>query len=167
MVGCKGNTYSKLLDKEKKVIANYVSRMGIRVLKSEPVVKQGEKWNDNDYIELPSYDRLYFHLSTPVDSTRDTLIVGDAVNVRYRKYTLDEYGDTISCWTTDDSGEPVTFVLGNTGDARSCAAWHLAIQQMKYSGAECKIICPSTAGFTEDNSSVTPYGYDLRVTKRR
>jgi len=167
MVGCKGNTYSKLLKKEQKKIKNYISRMDIRIVSSTPDVKQGESWPEKDYISMPTYEYFYFHLSTPLDTLRDVIHAGDVVNVRYRKYGLDSYTDTISCWTTDDAGEPITFTVGSTADYNTCPAWNAAILQMKYSGSECKIICPSTAGFDADNSSVTPYGYDLRVTKRK
>ena len=109
MVGCKGNTYSKLLKKEQKKIKNYISRMDIRVVSSAPDVKQGESWPEKDYISMPTYEYFYFHLSTPLDTLRDVIHAGDVVNVRYRKYGLDSYTDTISCWTTDDAGEPITF----------------------------------------------------------
>ena len=89
MVGCKGNTYSKLLKKEQKKIKNYISRMDIRVVSSAPDVKQGESWPEKDYISMPTYEYFYFHLSTPLDTLRDVIHAGDVVNVRYRKYGLD------------------------------------------------------------------------------
>lgn len=167
LTGCKGNTYSKLLKQEKKVIDNYISRMDINVIDNAPKLAQGQCWGDKDYLSMPKYDNFYFHLVSPVDTTREKIVTGDIVNVRFRKYTLNEYGDTISYWTTDDAGDPLTFTVGTTATNNSCIGWHMAIMQMKYSGSECKIICPSTIGFDDDNSSVTPYGYDLKVTKRK
>ena len=167
MVSCKGNTYSKLLKKENKLIDNYMSRMEIQVMDKDPEVEQGECWPEKVYVPMPGLEHCYFHLSSPVDTTKDEILSGHVVNVRYRKYGLGNYPDTIQVWTTDDGGIPPSFTVGDMADPNACAAWHAAVLKMKYSGAECKIICPSTAGFDEDNSSVTPYGYDLRVTKRK
>ena len=166
LCSCKGNTYSKQIKKENKKIENYLSREGIRVLGSEPEVAQGERWGEKDFIALEGYDNLYYHLSSPVDTNAAALIAGDRINVRYRRYGLDAYTDTVSYWTTDDAGEPITLIVGDASATNSCAAWRLAIIRMGRSGYECRIICPSTAGFTEDNASVTPYVYDLKVTKR-
>jgi len=167
LTACNNNTYSKLLKQENKLISSYISRMGIRIVSEEPTTTHGEKWEEKDYIAMPSYDHFYYHLSSTIDTTKDTIVSGDVVNVRFRKYKLDAYSDTINYWTTDDAGEPLTFTVGNMAETNACTAWHIAILQMKYSGSECKIICPSTIGFDDDNMSVTPYGYDLRVTKRR
>ncbi|MBQ7191468.1 MAG: DUF4827 family protein [Paludibacteraceae bacterium] len=166
LISCKGQTYSKQIKREKKKIENYISREGIRVLRNAPDVKNGERWGEKDYIALDGYDYLYYHLTSPVDSTATPLVAGDRINIRYRKYGLDAYTDTISYWTTDDGGDPITLVLGDATATNSCPAWHLAILEMGRSGYECRIICPSTAGFTNDNASVTPYVYDLKVTKR-
>lgn len=166
IAGCKGNTYSKLIKKEKKKIERYMSREGLRVLSSAPDVAHGEKWGEKDYIALDGYDYLYYHLSSPVDTNATRLALGDRINLRYRKYGLDAYTDTISYWTTDDGGEPITLVVGSTAANISCEGWRLAILQMGRSGSECRIICPSTAGFSEDNASVTPFVYDLKITKR-
>jgi hypothetical protein len=167
LCGCKGNTYSKLIKKEKKKIENYMSREGIRVLGEAPDVKHGEKWGEKDYIALEGYDNLYFHLSSAIDTNAVRLIAGDKVNVRYRKYGMDAYTDTISYWTTDDGGEPISLIVGDVPGVNSCQAWRLAILRMGRSGYECRIICPSTAGFSDDNASVTPYVYDLKISKRQ
>ncbi|MCR4663986.1 MAG: DUF4827 domain-containing protein [Paludibacteraceae bacterium] len=161
--GCTTNTYSKLRTKEKNLIDSYISRQGIHVVKSMPDVQQGEKWNEKDYLALEEYDQLYFHLVSAVDTTRE-LAAGDKVNIRFRKYSLDVYADTISYWTTDDAGEPIQMTIGSTSGTYNCTGWQAAILAMKQEG-ECKIICPSVYGVSDDNSTVTPYCYDLRVTK--
>jgi FKBP-type peptidyl-prolyl cis-trans isomerase len=51
--------------------------------------------------------------------------------------------------------------------SNTCSGWQIALQHMKHSGAECKIICPSKLGFTDQNSSVTPYGYDMKIQIKR
>ena len=150
---CTSNTYSKLRNKEKQLIESYMSRQGLRSLKTKPNVAQGE------------YDQLYFHLVSAVDTTRK-IEVGDKVNIRFRTYTLDTYADTISYWTTDDAGEPIRLTVGSTTGTYNCTGWQAAILAMEQEG-ECKIICPSVYGTADDNSSVTPYCYDLKVTRVR
>ena len=162
---CTGNTYSKQREQEKNLISSYISRYGITIQTTMPVLPQGSRWDDRLYVELSGYDQLYFHLSSPVDSTH-ALAVGDKVNVRFRKYSLDTYADTISYWTTDDAGEPIVLTIGSASGTYNCTGWQAAIMEMGYEG-ECKLICPSVYGTTEDNSTVTPYCYDLRVTRKR
>lgn len=160
LCGCTGNTYSKLLKKEKKLISNYIDRNDIHTTGSEP-----EEYGEKDYYEVNGYDNLYFHLSEA--GKGDSVIEGDVVLLRYRKYTLTAYADTISMWTTEELGYPIEFKLGDMNNPKACTAWHKAVQLMKYSGAEAKIICPSKLGFVEDNASVTPYGYDIKFTIKR
>lgn len=163
IAGCTSNTYSKLRNREKQLIDGYMTRQGFRVLKSMPDVAQGAKWDEKDYVALEEYDQLYFHLVSAVDTTRK-IEVGDKVNIRFRKYTLDVYADTISYWTTDDAGDPIRLTVGSTTGTYNCTGWLAAILAMKQEG-ECKIICPSVYGTSDDNSTVTPYCYDLKVTR--
>lgn len=158
MVSCQmGTTYSKLLGKEKQTISDYIDREGIRVVNEIPQV-----WGEKDYYAVPNYDNFYIHF-IECDSTGGTKVeAGNIILMRYKKYGLKAYSDTTRYWTTDDGGFPITFQLGNTTDAYYCAAWTEAISVMKYGSGHCRIICPSKMGFTEDNSSVTPYGYELK-----
>ena len=39
----------------------------------------------------------------------------------------------------------------------------MAVKLMKYTDAQCEIIVPSKLGFTEDQTSVTPYVYILKI----
>ena len=153
--GC-NNTYSDLLKAEKKLIDSYIDR------------------SSTPYHGVSNYDYFYFYQtlkgpdSIEVDGIKksNAIALGDRVLIRYRKYGLEAYTDTISYWSTDDGGSPITFVYDfSNSTGVSCTGWHVAISQMGTYGSECKIICPSKLGFNSDNATVTPYGYDLHVEK--
>jgi len=162
MTSCSSNTYARQLSAEKKLIEEYIKRNGINVIYNEP-----ESWGEKDYLKVEGYDNLYFHLVER--GTTDTVDVkaADRVLVRYKKYTLDEYSDTISYWGTDDGGYPISFTYADTYDKSACTAWHAAITLMKRSGSTCQIICPSKLGFDADKNNVTPYAYTLTFKIRR
>ena len=160
-VGCNQNTYSDDLKEEEKLIENFIQRQGIQVVTEEPA-----EWGENVYWKLPDYDNYYFHLVNAGDTSSAEIEAKDKVNLRYRQYTLEAYADTISCWTTQDSPEPVVLQY-LVASSTSCSGWQIALQYMKYSGAECKIICPSKLGFTDQNTSVIPYGYDMKIQIKR
>ncbi len=144
LAGCSSNTYSDLRKKEDKLIANYI------------------------HYRVSGYDDLYFHLvyrgdSLRADSTKiDPVQSGDKVYIRYKKFALTEDPDTLSNWTTVDSPSAIE-VLYPSGYSSTCVGWIAAIQLMQYSDSECLIICPSKQGFSDDNSSVTPYIYRMRM----
>lgn len=161
LIGCNNNTYSDDLKEEQQLIENFIQRQGIQVVTEEP-----EEWGDNVYWKLPDYDNYYFHLVQQGDTASAELEAKDKVLLRYRQYTLDAYADTISYWTTLDSPNPVELQYMVSSQA-SCTGWQLALQYMKYSGAECKIICPSKLGFTDQNSNVIPFGYDMKIQIKR
>jgi len=160
IMGCQSqNTYSKLREQENKTISDYIEREGIHVVDEMPKV-----WGEKDYYAVPNYDDLYIHVIS-VDSTSGEAQTGDMILMRYKKYGLGSYSDTTRYWNTDDGGEPVPFQLDNTSDDYYCAGWTAAIKTIHYN-AHCRIICPSKLGFTTDNSSVTPYGYELKYQRR-
>ena len=161
LIGCNNNTYSDDLKEEQKLIENFIQRQGIQVVTEEPI-----EWGDKVYWKLPDYDNYYFHLVQQGDTTSAELEAKDKVLLRYRQYTLEAYADTVSFWTTLDSPNPVELQYMVSSDA-SCTGWQIALQYMKYSGAECKIICPSKLGFTDQNSNVIPYGYDMKIQIKR
>ena len=161
LIGCNNNTYSDDLKEEQKLIENFIARQGITVVTEEPT-----EWGDNVYWKVPDYDNFYFHLVERGDTTFTELDAKDLVLLRYRQYTLEAYADTISCWTTQDTPYPVELQYLVQSEA-SCMGWQVALQYMKYSGAECKIICPSKLGFSEQNSLVIPYGYDMKIKIKR
>ena len=154
-------TYGSQLQEEKKLIASYIKRNNINILDSEPI---DGVWGENDYLEIDDY--LYFHLVDQGETDGESLAYRDYISLRYRKYSLTEYADTISAWNTNDSASPVEFQVGVNSSA-TCEAWLQAIGYMKYNNSECRIICPSKLGFTEDVSSVTPYVYDLKIKVRK
>lgn len=155
------NIYSDMLKAERKLIEAYILREGITVVEEEPT-----EWGENVYWKLPDYDNFYFHLVNPGDSTLGEVKSNDQILLRFKRYTLNEYADTLSNWTTLDNPEPVKLQY-MVNSSTSCTGWQMAIQHMKYTNAQCKIICPSKMGFDEENSSVTPYGYDLKIIIKR
>ena len=164
---CKSNIYSEQLKAERALIENYIARQGIVVVDTLPA---DDKWGEKVYYRVPDYDNFYFHmveLGDTLSSAEEAEIEsGETVLLRYKRYTLNEYPDTIYNWTTMDSSEPIKLQY-MVASSNSCTGWQLAIKYMKHTGAECKIICPSKLGFEEANSSVTPYGYDLKIKIKR
>lgn len=160
---CNYGTYADSLESEKKLISNFIKRQQIHVLKDEP---QRDQWGEKDYWKVDGYDNLYFHLTNAGDTNGDTVKLNDVILVRYIKYTLDAVADTASYWTTLEAPNPTEVKYGSVSE-NSCTAWHVAIEKMRYSGAECKIICPSKLGFSDDNTSVTPYGYDIKIVIKK
>lgn len=161
---CKNNNiYSEQLKKERQLIENYISRSGIVVVDTIPV---DDAWGDNVYYRVPDYDNFYFHMVELGDTTQAEIESGEDVLLRYKRYTLTENPDTLYCWTTMDSPDPVKFkYMEQSKDA--CTGWQVALKYMKYTDSQCKIICPSKMGFSEENSAVTPYGYDLKIKIKR
>lgn len=165
MTSCLGNTYSKQLQDEKKIITNYLERENIHVIDTVPA--EDYVWGEKDYCRVSGVDNMYYHLVHQGDTSRKPIIVNEVVIVRYRKYTLTAESDTVvRNWTTLDNPNPTEFkYLINSSNA--CSAWHKAVELMQYTGAECKIICPSKQGFDIDQNSVIPYGYDLKIQVKR
>jgi hypothetical protein len=157
--GCNSNTYSRLRDKEDKLIKNYLSRNNINVLTEEP--DEDYVWGEKDYYKVSGYDDLYFHLRKQGDTTY-TVKVNDVIVARYKKFELTEDPDTVSYWTTLDQAFPREFHYQNGAECE-CVGWHVAVKLMKYADAQCEIIVPSKLGFTEDQTSVTPYVYILKI----
>ena len=153
--------YANQLKKEKKLIVAYIERNNIKIIYEEPAY---DKWKPNEYLELDDY--CYFNLTQMGDTTTEEIEDGDAVLMRYRRYTLSEPADTLSYWTSNDAAHPIEFNY-NITSASACTAWHYAVKRMRYTGAEGKLICPSKLGFDTDASSVTPYGYDLKMKIRK
>ena len=158
IAGCSNNTYSDLRKKEDKLIANYISRNGLQILKEEP--DEDYVWGEKEYYQVQGYDDFYFHLIQKGDTAQE-VITNDLIIVRYKKFALTEGADTLSYWTTLDQAYPYEFHYGNTSEC-DAPGWHVAVKLMKYADAQCEFICPSKLGFTSDNSSVTPYVYIMK-----
>ena len=166
---CNSNTYSRLRDKEDKLIKNYLSRNNINVLTEEP--DEDYVWGEKDYYKVSGYDDLYFHLRKQGDTTY-TVKVNDVIVARYKKFELTEDPDTVSYWTTLDQAHPYEFYYGITsgtsdGYTSICESigWHEAVRLMKHPRAECEVIVPSKQGFSDDETSVTPYVYIIRIVQ--
>ena len=173
LTGCNKNSYSQQRKAENKLIENFISRNNINVLTTEPA--DDYVWAENDYLLVPGYDNLYFHLISRGDSVRidsisptenDTvdlsIIANDVIVARYKKFALTENADTLSYWTTLDQAYPTEFHYGNLNEC-DAVAWHLAVKLMKYPESQCQIIVPSKLGFSDDQTSVTPYVYILKI----
>ena len=171
--GCNGNTYSRLRDQEDKLIANYISRNNLEIVKEEPTMDH--VWGEKEYYKVVGYDNFYFHLISRGDSVRidsisptriDTvdqkIIENDLIVTRYKQFGLTENADTLSYWTTLDQAYPYEFHYLNLSECES-TAWHLAVQLMKYPESQCEIIVPSKMGFSNEQTSVTPYVYILKI----
>lgn len=173
--GCRNNNiYSEQLKRERELIENYISRSGIVVVDTLPA---DDAWGDNVYYRVPDYDNFYFHVVELGDTTfvhpGDSICRENAevetkedVLLRFRRYTLTENPDTLFYWSTMDSPDPIKFKFMEQSES-ACTGWQVAVKYMKYNDAQCKIICPSKMGFSEENSSVTPYGYDLKIKIKR
>ena len=157
--GCTSNTYSRLRDKEDKLIANYISRNGLQIIEEEPA--EDHQWGPKEYYKVSGYDNLYFHLIQRGDTSYE-IVPNDLIVARYKQFELTENADTLSYWTTLDQAFPKEFHYQN-GVECECAGWHVAVKLMKYTDAQCEIIVPSKLGFTEDQTSVTPYVYILKI----
>lgn len=166
-IGCSDSEYiySNQLNKERQIINEYIRREGINILKERP--KDGE-WGEKDYIEVDGYDYFYFHLIKTGETSTDTVKSGDKVALRYKCYTLDEYADTIdNRWNTTSAAYPIEFRFG-ASDASIAPAWEIAVKEMYFTNAECRIICPSKLDIARDEDKdsrqdVIPYGYDIKI----
>ena len=157
-VSCNQNSYSAKRAAEDQLIADFIQRQKIHVIYEEP---EDSVWGEKDYLKVPGYDDLYFHLIRPGDPEY-SVKQGDKILVRYTRYSLEAIADTASYMTTSEQAYPNEFkyMIDYTN---APLGWHVAVMYMKHSGAACKIICPSKQGFDTDKSSVTPYGYDLYI----
>ena len=156
--GCNSNIYSEQLKKERKLIESYIARHGLIIVDTLPAADQ---WEENIYYRVPEGDNCYFHMVALGDTTFPEIEKEDEVLLRYKRYTLDEYPDTLSNWGTMDSAKPIELEY-MVNSENSCTGWQVALKYMKYPYSQCKIIVPSKMGFREENSTVTPYGYELK-----
>lgn len=158
LTSCNQNSYSAKRNAEDKLIADFIKRQQINIIYEEP---EADAWGAKDYLKVPGYDDLYFHLDRAGD-TAYTVKQGDKVLVRYIRYTLNEIADTARYMTTTEQAYPTEFSYMIDYTTAS-VGWHVAVSYLKHSGAAGKIICPSKQGFDAEKSTVTPYGYDMYI----
>ena len=159
---CNQNSYSAKRKAEDKLIADFIERQHINVIYEEP---EDTPWGEKDYLKVPGYDGLYFHLDASGDSSY-TVKERDKIYVRYIRYTLDAIADTASYMNTTEQAYPTTFSY-SAYETSVPTGWLVAVKYMKHSGASCKIICPSKQGLDTEKNSVTPYGYDMKIQFQR
>jgi len=154
-------TYAEQLNDEKILIADYIKRNNIQIVTTYPADSVWTK-NGNDIYYISPASGLYIHMVNYGDMTsKDTLLLKDVVVPRYKQYTLGLVSDTISNWSTIDFPYPSTFVYGDL--TQSCKAFQEAASYLKRNETEAKLIVPSKLGFTDNLTSVTPMGYDLKI----
>lgn len=159
--GCNNNTYSNLRKQEDKLIANYINRNHLVILNEEPA--KDHVWGEKEFYKVKGYDNFYFHLTQRGDSSKvKKIVANDLIIVRYKRFKLTENPDTVSYWTTLDQAYPTEFHYLNTSDCE-CVAWHLAVQLMEYPDSQCELIVPSKLGFSDEQNTVTPYGYIMKI----
>ena len=66
--GCSSNTYSRLRDQEDRLIANYISRNNLQIVKEEP--SSDHVWGEKEFYKITGVDNCYFHLISRGDSVR-------------------------------------------------------------------------------------------------
>ena len=172
-IGCSGTTYSKLRDKEDKLIANYISRNGLQIVTEEP--DADHVWGEKEFYKVAGVDNFYFHLisrgdsvlidsvsPTQIDTIDQKIIANDQIVSRYKRWALTENADTLDLWTTLNQSFPYEFHYLNYSECES-TAWHIAISLMKYPNSQCEIIVPSKLGFSDEQTSVTPYAYIIKI----
>ena len=147
-------TYAEQLKEEQKLIADYIKRNNIKVVKTMP-----EVWTENLFYLSPS--GLYFHLSYPGDTLGDPVEANNLIIPRYLKYTLNAKPDTVHRWSTIDSTYPQMFFYQDVSTEGK--AMHEAVKYMKYHESRAKMIVFSKLGPSEDEESVIPYAYDLHI----
>lgn len=155
-----GVTFAEELKAEKELIADFISRKGIKVVSVMPTTFP---WPENVYFK--SRTGLYFRLTDQGDPiTLDTLQVerGDLVVPRYIEYSLVAHNpDTISKMNTVDSAYPDAFIYLNT--VQACLGWHEAVGFMKRNNSAAKLIVYSKIGFPQFAKPATPRGYDISI----
>ena len=156
---CSNNvTYAEQLKAEKELIADYIKRDSIKVVTEFPTKFP---WDKNVYVLTKS--GMYFRLVEEGDKTNpaDSLVKNDLVVPRFYQYTLNTVSDTISNWNTIDYPLPTTFYYKDL--TQVCKGWHEAVSYMKYNNSRARFILYSKLGFTSNDNSVIPYGFDMKI----
>lgn len=157
-----GVTYAEELKVEKELIADFISRQNIQVVKTMPTTFP---WPDKVFYK--SKTGLYFRLLEQGDITSgDSIEGGDLVVPRYLDYSLVANNpDTIDKTTTIEAPYPDTFVYLNREQA--CLGWHEAVGYMKRNNSKATIIVYSKIGFSQYTKPATPRAYDISIKIRK
>lgn len=159
--------YTRLLRQEIQTIQTYIEHNQINIIEDLPA---DGIWNEKDYYRVPDTltNFLFFHLVNPGDMSQTELKEGNIIVMRYRQITLTYPYDTTSYWTTLEAPYPVEWWYHSTKTKKNIPlGWERAAELMKYPNSECKIICPSILGTSENRTSVTPLEYHLKMKIKR
>ena len=126
VTGCNPNSYSNKRAVEDQIIADFIKRQNINVIYEEP--EDSCAWGENDYLKVPGYDDLYFHLMERGD-TNYTVKMNDKVLVRYIRYTLTAVADTSRYMTTSEQAYPTEFAY-QIDYTSAPVGWHEAVMYM-------------------------------------
>ena len=151
-------TYADQLKAEKNLIADFIKRQNITVVEKLPNLKN---WPQNVFYKTPT--GLYINIVELGDTLGNAVISGDEITMRYIQYTLQAKADTMWYMNTIDNPFPRKFVFNNLASTDACKGWHEAVSIMKYNNTKARIIVYSKLGFSADEESVTPYGYDMTI----
>lgn len=164
LMACNSNSYSNQLKAEKKLIQSFMDVQGYTITDELP--EENTIWPEKLFYRIPitSTDFCFIHISEVGDTTISA-IRNQTVVLRYRQYTLTQPSDTINNWSTLDTPGAVEFNYMTDNTGYSCSGWQYALQYMRHPGAVATIIVPSKLGFSADQNSVTPYGYDLMIKR--
>jgi len=154
--GCQdGVTYAEQLKQEQKLIAEYIKRNNIKVVKTMPT-----DWTDENLYYL-SPSGLYFRLVDVGDTAGLAVEKKDLITPRYTKYTLGVNSDTVHKENTIHYPHPKSFYYLDISTEGK--ALHEAVGYMKFNDSRAKLIVHSKIGDAADENSVTPYGYDFSI----
>ena len=151
-----GVTYAQQLKDEKELIADYIKRENIKVVKEFP---KEFPWGDKVYVLTKS--GMYFRLESQGDTTLK-VAANDKVISRFYQHTLNAISpDTLFNWNTLTYPFPTTF---NYADATQvCEGWHEAVSYMKYNNSRAHFILHSKIGFETTGNDVVPYGFEMKI----
>ncbi|HHT61940.1 MAG: DUF4827 family protein [Paludibacteraceae bacterium] len=155
LVGCESATsYSKLLEKEQKLIKDYIARQGIEVLDEFPA---DSVFAPNQYYHYP--EGIYIQLISKGEG--EEMKSGRKIVVRFIQSTLDVEPVVESYWTTMDKPYPVEVSYGSI--TNSCEGWQKAFSVMKRNESYAKFIVPSKLGFDAAAQAVKPLHYEMKI----
>lgn len=153
LISCEQSTnYSKLLEKEQKLIDAYIEREGYTILDEFPkdsVFGEKEMYHYPDGIYIQLLDKGH---GEPIKN-------GESLILRYKQSTLDIPPIVEDYWTTQDRPYPNEIVMGDL--TYSCEGWQAAFDVMLRTDSHALVIIPSQLG--RDISTITPYLYEMKI----
>lgn len=168
---CKTNTFGEDLKAEKILIDDFIGRQNIDVKGSFSEVDTLKPYPSSDNgsgqktVYVKTSDGFYFRLDK-VGDTSYSVKTGDVISIKYKEYTLGANADTINYWDVLESPYLNEFTYYK-GSSSPSLAFQRAVEYMKHSGAEAKLIVPYKLGLYSTDQNVVPYGYDIKILFRK